>query len=212
MESKRNERIMQTMDSLFVIIPPSPLFAAHWSLFILDRRRQNMSSTSVGNNDATTGRRIHVSGDRLNGFKLEIIRRYNITKHRGIGSRRFPIGQISQDNISDISAELERELVDSHPIKDEDEGGGYVDNQPKDDLERICVKIEPPGPSLNHVSDNVSSKGVPTKRPEVRDCQWWVRKVVATLFEAGILRSLSTTGISGEEEEPGQILARLPVH
>ena len=52
--------------TLYVHVYPSPLFAAHWSFFL---PRQNPKSE--------IGDRIHVTGDRLNGFEYEYIRDYN---------------------------------------------------------------------------------------------------------------------------------------
>lgn len=78
----------QPSATLYILIPPCPLFAAHWSLFIHDPLNTDTRTES------DQGRRIHVSGDRLNGFHLEIIRNYNVRQHRGVGSRRFAIGRV----------------------------------------------------------------------------------------------------------------------
>lgn len=148
---------------LYMLVPPSPLFAAHWSLYLPD-----LDKTSLGSGrqtESTKGRRIHVSGDRLNGFALEIIRDYDVSKHRSVGSRRYPVASIRavhlQQHPTVSASETQREL------KDDDEGGGYVDNRPKDDLEQACVDVDAPGPSLNHVVDRPSSTAGRMPKAEV---------------------------------------------
>ena len=178
------------LNSVYVLIPPSPLFAAHWSFFIPDTE------------DSSHGRRIHVSGDRLNGFKLEIIRAYDVSLHRSVSSsRRFRIGAVSSSSRS-----AEPAAGTEYVQKDEDEGGGYVDNNAVDELERVCLEVDAPGPSLNRVDQ-------PGKRvnTEVKDCQWWVRQVVSLLCSRGILHALPTADGS-EDRNPISIIESLPVH
>lgn len=156
--------------TLYILLPPSPLFAAHWSLFIPDTDTRTESDQ---------GRRIHVSGDRLNGFHLEIIRNYNVRQHRSVGPRHFAIGRITSPHTPTTTEPGSREE------KDEDEGGGFLDNVPRDALEEVCVCVEAPGPSLNSVSGGGNGRRV--KGGEVRDCQWWVRRVVGELVARGLL-------------------------
>lgn len=110
-----SESFPESSTALYVLIPPSPLFAAHWSFFIPDL----LDATTRGSRESDHGRRIHVADDRLNGFKLEIIRNYNVRQHRSVGSRRFAIGRIGATDI---------DVTDPKPsakkAKDEDEGGG----------------------------------------------------------------------------------------
>lgn len=93
--------------------------------------------------------------------------------------------------------------------KDEDEGGGYVDNHPVDELERGCTSVEAPGPSLNKASEAGPDKRT---KSEVRDCQWWIKQVVKALVDEGILGAL----FDGSREETakliGDAMAALPVH
>lgn len=174
----------------YILIPPSPLFAAHWSFFI-----PNSDSSSHG-------RRIHVSGDRLNGFKLEIIRAYDVSLHRSVTSgRRFRIGVVPSSSCS-----VEPVAGTEYVQKDEDEGGGYVDNQAVDELERVCLEVEAPGPSLNRVETGGVLPGRRVKT-EVKDCQWWVRQVVNVLCSRGILRADGS-----EDRDPISIVESLPVH
>lgn len=187
-----------------MVVPPSPLFAAHWSIFLPDRHDPN----DRHNMEPMTGRRVHVAGDRLNGFGLEIIRGYDASKHRSVGSRRYPIGAIAtsvlKDQLTNGTAAMD---ADS---KDDDEGGGYIDNKPQDDFEMVCVEVEAPGPSLNNVSKagagNVSRGG----RQQPRDCQWWIAQVVTELTERNMLKSLSLLEIS--HKTPPERIELLPKH
>lgn len=183
---------------VYVLTPPSPLFAAHWSLFIPESQ------------ESSFGRRIHVSGDRLNGFKLEIIRGYDASLHRGLSSsRHFRIGNISPSKYGTFSGPSTRS---DDAQKDDDEGGGYVDNYATDELERVCLEVEAPGPSLNRVvaSEAGRSSG-PRPKMEVKDCQWWVRQVVQLAYSRGILlASQSPDGTEGKD--PTVLLESLPAH
>lgn len=183
---------------VYVLIPPSPLFAAHWSLFIPNTEDSNL------------GRRIHVAGDRLNGFKLEIIRGYDVSLHRNVTpNRRFLIG-ITLSMLETETRNVPRP-ASKHKQKDEDEGGGYVHNFTFDGFEETCMEVQAPGPSLNHVS---SESGNPTgkrQKTEVKDCQWWVRQVVELLYRRRILRPIPS--LDGDaESSPVAIVGSLPVH
>jgi hypothetical protein len=105
-----------------------------------------------------------------------------------------------------------REQAKRRQVKDGDEGGGYVDNLPTDELERICVQVEAPGPSLNHISSDMSSKTVRWKKGEVRDCQWWVRQATTALVGRSVLQPLEVDDPLSDVMDPADIVAGLPVH
>jgi len=198
--------------ALYVLIPPSPLFAAHWSFFLPDLLP--CDAVSRRQEESERGRRIHVSGDRLNGFSLQIVRDYNVRQHRGLGSRSFPIALVHERHLRRSGAALIGEGAEDlgrhrYPEKDEDEGGGFVDNEPIDAFERVCLEVEAPGPSLN--SANIEGK---RKRTEVRDCQWWIRRVVEVLVSRDMLLPLPCTGDDGKDADKDAlyILSTLPAH
>lgn len=161
--------------------------------------------------ESTVGRRVHVSGDRLNGFALELIREYDVSKHRSVGSRMFPIGSIPATHIQPDVSQVEEETIRRDSCKDDEDGGGLVDNEPRDVFERACVQVEVPGPSLNHVSNNQKPATGKRSQVEVRDCQWWVRQVVQELTTAGILESLLQAD-GQRSKDPNELVAQLPVH
>lgn len=199
--------------TLYVLVPPSPLFAAHWSFFLPDTLPYNRISHR--HEESNTGRRIHVAGDRLNGFQLEMIREYNIRKHRSVGTRRFAIGLVSPHHLHPVqdgageSGHSGTGNQEGGHRKDEDESGGYVDNTPFDEFERICTEIDAPGPSL----DSVSRGGeVRTKKVEARDCQWWIRKVVEIMTSRDMLQSLPGNAHDEQGISPNHAVATLPCH
>jgi len=195
--------------TLYVLIPPSPLFAAHWSFFLPALLEYDPISERY--EESNIGRRIHVSGDRLNGFSLEIVRGYDIRKHRSVGTRRLPIALMPDSYLP------ERDESPNGPshrrMKDEDEGGGYVDNDPLDDFERVCVEVDAPGPSLKSVQtgSQVGENKGRKKKAEVKDCQWWVRKVVELAMSRGMLSPLPVMN-GGGCRGPLEMTKALPVH
>ncbi|KAM3421448.1 hypothetical protein BST61_g1841 [Cercospora zeina] len=186
--------------TLYVLVPPSPLFAAHWSFFLPDPT--GYDNLSKRHEESTLGRRIHVAGDRLNGFQLEMIHGYDVSKHRGVASRKFPIGVVPARYLPP-SARVS--AVHSGVEKDEEEGAGFVDNQPRDEFEQVCTQVEAPGPSLNPVSRGGSGVRGQKEKFEVRDCQYWVRKVVHELMTKGMLEKPSDV-VMGQNEIPVDLI------
>lgn len=191
---------------LYILIPPSPLFAAHWSLFIPELLPYD--NITKRHEESNIGRRIHVSGDRLNGFHLEIIRNYNIGKHRTLGNRRYLAALIPAERL--VTSTSTPQAGPADVLKDEDEGGGFVDNVPIDAVENICVEVEAPGPSLNSSQTAVLPGGKRIKT-EVKDCQWWVREVIKKLSDRGLLEKLPMKNMMGMNDAL-EIIHGLPKH
>lgn len=193
---------------LYVLIPPSPLFAAHWSFFL----PQSCSYDPVKKRyqESTKGRRIHVSGDRLNGFTLEIIRDYDVSKHRSVGTRGCEIGIVPAKHLEADPDKPNDEQRLKH--KDDDEGGGYMDNKPLDAFERVCVEVQAPGPSLNSARQDANVSNGKRTKTEVRDCQWWVRQVVNLLEEREMVLPLPRNGSASSSKKPSELAASLPMH
>jgi hypothetical protein len=166
--------------------------------------------------ESRVGRRVHVTGDRLNGFELEIIRSYDVGKHRSVGAdRQIRIGRLVLPNAlnedadsAPVGSESSRDT--SKQRKDDEDGGGFVDNTPRDDFERLCLEIDAPGPSLNKVgasSSDATGPGGKRKKPEVRDCQWWIAQVMRAMIDRGML-----VKSDGDEREPVDWITALPKH
>ena len=199
-----------------MLIPPSPLFAAHWSLFMPDTPSFNTKTQRYEESDM--GTRVHVAGDRLKGFKLEIIRRYDFREDHGVTfSRRFPVGLMShislcQSNPSEHNNEAEEQKM---KMKDENEGGGFVDNSPANAFEQVCINVEAPGPSLNPITANSDDLAVTSGkrvRSRVKDCQWWASQVIQVLCHESILKPLPSSAGDEELTNPIDIIANLPKH
>jgi hypothetical protein len=201
--------------NIYAVIPPSPLFAAHWSFFVPDPSPPSENGR-VPTRESRVGRRVHVTGDRLNGFELEIIRSYDVSKHRSVGAdRKIRIGRLvlpgDSNGDADVTlTESESFTTPSKDYKDDEDGGGFVDNNPKDCFERLCLEIDAPGPSLNKVgasSSDAPTQTVKRKKPEVRDCQWWIAEVMRTMIDRGML-----VKVDGDEREPVEWITALPKH
>lgn len=190
---------------LYVLVPPSRLFAAHWSLFLPDADHDDPKQES------STGTRIHVVGDRLDGFRLEVVRGYDSQKDRSLQGRMFALAQVPQQYLQ--PCEASSESLQDCQSKDDDEGGGIISEEIRTPFEMACSEVGAPGPSLNRVSQQETAGERPGRRPkpEVRDCQWWVRQVVRSLVENQMLLPIA---IGNEEvgEDPRHMIEAMPMH
>jgi len=59
---------------LYVLVYPSRLFAAHWSFWT--------PYPDASGQESDIGDRIHVTGDRLNGFQYEYVQNYNVREDK----------------------------------------------------------------------------------------------------------------------------------
>ncbi|KAF3020296.1 hypothetical protein E8E14_013416 [Neopestalotiopsis sp. 37M] len=167
--------------TIYVLVYPSRLFAAHWSLWIphLDADGQ----------EREVGDRIHATGDRLHGFVYEYDCDYNM-KTDDRKPIAFPIGRTLAQHVSANDKEQDADSSESHPVND---------------LDAACRKVPAPGPSLNKVSqpdnDHVTS-GRPA-RTLVKDCQWWIGEVVPHLVSEGLLLPLD------EGDDAASVIAKV---
>jgi hypothetical protein len=173
--------------TLYVLVYPSRLFAAHWSLWI--------PYVDAAGRETDIGDRIHVTGDRLNGFEYEYIRNYNI-REDDRHPNSFSIGSMAAQALEHLEK------------NGEDDNSGILNA-----LDRACRAVPAPGPSLNQVAattSNGDAKGPPRRR-EVRDCQWWLRQAAARLTQDGILKPLEAE-IAGNGNDVMSRVSRLPQH
>lgn len=105
--------------TICLIIYKSPLFPAHWSLWIPSL------------NNPITGKRLHATGDAANGFEVVFERDYNLDTE----SRSYQLLVVA-------------EVSDTHVIDVEGNGSQGSDATAHDDVERVLLSVTPPGPSL----------------------------------------------------------------
>lgn len=105
--------------TIYLIIYNSPLFPAHWSLWI----------PSLHN--PTTGKRLHATGDAATGFTIVFERNYVMSAD----SRQhqcLPLADVSDHHVVDVNGD----------------GSEGSDSIAHDDLERILLSVAAPGASL----------------------------------------------------------------
>lgn len=180
--------------TLYVLVYPSRPFAAHWS-FLLKNPNHSGQESDVGD-------RIHVTGDRLNGFQYECVRNYNV-REDSRKSIAFPIGLVP-------TTYLIKETGQGNDVSN-DALENCADTGVLTAFERACQEVPAPGPSLNKVStgDVNGAAGAVPRKPEVKDCQWWVKQAVVHLVEAHMLLPLDE---GPEIESPGVKVESLPRH
>lgn len=115
--------------SIYLIILHSPIFPAHWALWI--PRAAN----------PRTGKLINAVGDPATGFVHEF--------QRNFWPERVSSGTISTILLSD-------HVEASHIVDGEEAEESTIDAEAVDDVERVALGIPPPVKSLNSVTQNVS--------------------------------------------------------
>lgn len=176
---------------LYVLVYPSRPFAAHWS-FWLPHLDQNDQESIIGD-------RIHITGDRFNGFEYEYVRDYNV-REDSKKPTAHPVGSILASHLSGTGVD-----------RNSTSGGipkTYSENNYLNLFDETCREVPPPGPSLNKITD-ISKTAAPPRRTEVKDCQWWIKQAVYHLVETGILLRLDQ-GL--QAEDPIATVDSLPRH
>lgn len=117
--------------TVYLIIYNSPLFPAHWSLWI----------PSLDN--AAIGKRLHAEGDASQGFRVVFKRNY-----------------VPEEDTRQYQKLLHAEVSDRHVVDVKGTGTQVSDSTAHDDLERVLLSVPAPGPSLvssvSQVSDFIS--------------------------------------------------------
>ncbi|KAI8966424.1 hypothetical protein F5Y11DRAFT_155326 [Daldinia sp. FL1419] len=175
--------------TIYVLVYPSRLFAAHWAFWLpyIDTEKKELKS----------GDRIHVTGDRLNGFQYEYIRNYNVCEDDR-NPNAFPIGLVSETHLSQTTK-------DGAVTSSEEDRRG-AEHIAFNAFDEACREVPAPGSSLNKVNRDAS--GAPPKRTEVKDCQWWIKEATSHLVQIGIFLPLN----EGHEETPISKVDGLPRH
>ncbi|TGJ79164.1 hypothetical protein E0Z10_g9601 [Xylaria hypoxylon] len=105
--------------TVYLIIYKSPLFPAHWALWIPSEADPNI------------GKRIHAEGDAATGFRLSFDRNYDIRQE----SRKHETLVVAK-----VGA--------GHLIDTPGNGVNSVDTEPMDAVETVAAKVLTPGTSL----------------------------------------------------------------
>ncbi|KAI1093219.1 hypothetical protein F5B19DRAFT_154075 [Rostrohypoxylon terebratum] len=139
--------------TIYLVVYNSRLFPAHWSLWIPSTSNPNI------------GTRVHAQGDVATGFEICFERNYDI----GQTSRKHEILPLAD--------------VDSaHVVDTPGDGSRSVDQEPRDKLETIALRIPAPGPSLLPFQSRTSGAKV-----EIKNCQTWLINVIREFHKEGIV-------------------------
>ena len=105
--------------NIYLIVYGSPLFPAHWTLWI----------PTEANPQIGTG--VHATGDVVNGFQHEFKRNYNLSEEDR-AHRLFLLAQVEDQWVVDVPGD----------------GSFSVDTTPTDGVETIALSVPAPGKSL----------------------------------------------------------------
>lgn len=112
---------------IFLMITHSPLFPAHWGLWIPSPSSQHL------------GKVIHVTGSAFAGFELQF-------------KRNFDPESLGQAYSHVFLAKVDDEVIIDTAVGD---GTFFIDTTPVDNIERKAVAIPAPAKSLNSLGDEV---------------------------------------------------------
>jgi hypothetical protein len=113
--------------TIYLLVYNSPLFPAHWSLWI----------PSADNPDI--GKRLHAIGDASAGFEIAFERNYDLTTD----TRHYQILPLAR-------------VLDSHLVDVEGNGDPSTDQIAHDHIEDVVLSVSAPGRSLVAASSQVS--------------------------------------------------------
>ncbi|KAH9865823.1 hypothetical protein J1614_009410 [Plenodomus biglobosus] len=112
--------------TVYLVIYNSPLFPAHWGLWL-------PSLT-----DPTLGKFLHAEGDAANGFEIVFKRNYDLDA-TSRPHQSLPLAEVSEDHAIDVPGD----------------GSLVADSIAHDDLERVLLSVPAPGASLVSASSQV---------------------------------------------------------
>ncbi|KAF8606902.1 hypothetical protein BDV93DRAFT_520521 [Ceratobasidium sp. AG-I] len=154
--------------SIYIIVFHSPIFPAHWAIWIPRA------------NDPQTGKLLNAVGDPATGFVHEF-------------QRNFCPERVSSGNISIIL--LSSRVEASHIVDGDEAEDSTIDAVALDDIERVALTIPPPVKSLNSVGQGGSVR--PGRRVAIKNCQTWLRELVVALVEEKILETSAIDTLDG---------------
>ncbi|KAE9378035.1 hypothetical protein N431DRAFT_171491 [Stipitochalara longipes BDJ] len=143
---------------IYLVVYHSPLFAAHWALWI---------PYYESGKEQRKGKVIHIQGSASEGFAHEFKRNYDII----------------EDNRSKSTIILCWVDSNSAVIVDVYGDGTFsTDTSPADILEETSLRLPAPGPSLRSVLEPVTKS-----RVAVQNCQTWLLHLVTALVKNSVL-------------------------
>jgi len=119
---------------VFLLVWPNALFKAHWAIFIPDSTDKTCKQ----------GKYLHVEGSLDKGFKLEIVRGWDISLSRHRPNSPIEIGWVRTDHVAETSAQ---------------QGVLTKDRTPRDRIEAIIAAVPAPSASLNSTTNEDPSVG-----------------------------------------------------
>ncbi|KZT50419.1 hypothetical protein CALCODRAFT_478409 [Calocera cornea HHB12733] len=148
--------------SVYLIVYHSPLFPAHWALYIPNLPPNEEREPNQ------VGRVLNVVGSSFSGFRHEFKRNYDLVADGRSYSLFLLDGEVDSALVGEPG---ERESIDGEAM---------------DALEGLALTVPAPGPSLLS-ADTQGRRG----RAEIRNCQTWLREAVEAYVKAGMLHAIA---------------------
>ncbi|PQE09994.1 hypothetical protein CJF31_00003916 [Rutstroemia sp. NJR-2017a BVV2] len=158
---------------IYLTVYSSPMFAAHWSIWIPDCDANTQKTTAIG-------KRIHVHGDSRVGFDHEFVRNFNMD----LDERTRTDILLGWTDTANVAARTDGDT-------------NSTDKEARDIIEKWALTIPAPGPSLRDSSSSATDIfQAPRTRVKLQNCQTWMTELVAKLIEEKILDEGANTVIA----------------
>ncbi|KZO94365.1 hypothetical protein CALVIDRAFT_556398 [Calocera viscosa TUFC12733] len=167
-----------TTRPVYLIVYHSPLFPAHWALFLPNLTSTPSPTPPISSSSPPpppvpevhkTGTVLNVAGSSFSGFAHEFKRNYDLEED----GRSYSLFLLDAD-------------IDPGLVGDTRGEEPSVDAEGRDELERLALSVPAPGPSLQPGA----AKGR-RGRAEIRNCQTWLWEAVQAYVEAGMMHSIA---------------------
>ncbi|OBT60386.1 hypothetical protein VE03_10144 [Pseudogymnoascus sp. 23342-1-I1] len=140
---------------VYLVVYPSPLFPAHWALWL---------PSYANGSEGSVGKYINILGDSAVGFSLDIRRYYDLTTT----SSKKDLVRLCWVDARHISDVADPWSLNSNPV---------------DAIEQVASSVQVPGTSLRPAE--LAGVSGARSRVELKNCQTWLREVVVALAGNG---------------------------
>ncbi|KAF8161523.1 hypothetical protein B0H34DRAFT_383221 [Crassisporium funariophilum] len=145
---------------VYLIVYNSPIFPAHWAMWIPKLANENM------------GKLLQVEGDPATGFEYDFQENYDL---------QVIIRSHELVKLADVDKKFAVDFLEGRDEEDGTDPVGAIRSMAMDEMTKVARRIPPPLPSLKSAG-MASTPG----KVEIKNCQTWMTQFVEELILANI--------------------------